>query len=488
MKNVAVIGSGMAGLSAAAVLAKNGYKVTVFEKNEQTGGRARIWQQHGFTFDMGPSWYWMPEVFDNFFNTFGKKTSDYYQLIRLNPSYKVFFKDQEVPIPATTSAVLDLFEQMEPGSKAKISKFIEKAGVKYHTAMQHYIEKPSHSITEFMDWKILTSFIKLDLFSSIKKEIAQTTNHPYIKQILEFPILFLGSTPDTTPALYSMMNYVDSELGTWYPDGGMHKIIQAMEQVAREQGVTIHLNEEVEKVDVKDNRIHQLMTTKGSYTFEGVICTADYHHFEQSVLPASHRTYDEAYWNKQMLSPSVLLFYIGLNKKLPNMEHHNLFFDADFNQHIGAIYDQPRWPEDPLFYACVPSKTDATVAPEGMENLFVLIPIANNLEQNDALIENYFQQIAHRIQERSGVDIREHIVVKRSYSVKEFKQDYHAYKGNAYGLANTLMQTAVFKPKMKPKKVKNLLFAGQLTVPGPGMPPSIISGMMAAKELIKENA
>lgn len=487
MKKVGVIGSGVAGLAAASVLAKNGYQVTLLEKNATIGGRARIFAENGFVFDMGPSWYWMPDVFEDYFKLFNKHSSDFYQLVRLDPSYKVFYKDDAVTIPAYQHNVLELFEKIDKSSAKKIEGFLQKAKIKYDIAMAHYIDKPSHSIIEFLDWKILSSFLKLSLFSSIKKEVATTTSHPYIKQILEFPILFLGSTPATTPAMYSMMNYVDTSLGTWYPKGGMHKIIEAMQKINLEYNVEIKTNAEVISVTNEGNKIKTIITKDATYDVDEVVCAADYNHFEQVVLKSEHRMYDEKFWNKQMFSPSVLLFYLGIDKKIPNLEHHNLFFDADFSKHIASIYEQPQWTEDPLFYACVPSKTDESVAPQGMENLFILIPIANNLEQNEELIEKYFNQIAERILIKTSVDIRNHIVYKRSYCVKEFKEDYYSFKGNAYGLANTLMQTAIFKPKMKSKKINNLYYSGQLTVPGPGMPPSIISGIMAAKEIIKKN-
>lgn len=486
MKKIGIIGSGISGLASAAILAKEGYQVTVFEKHNQPGGRARIMKENGFTFDMGPSWYWMPEVFEDFFKVFGKKSSDYYELIRLNPSYKVFFQDNDIEIPATTNAVLDIFEKIEFGSKEKIKGFLDKAGIKYEAAMSHYIHKPSHSITEFIDWKVLTSFFKLNMFSSIRKEIKGIVKHPQVQQILEFPILFLGSTPDTTPALYSMMNYVDTELGTWYPKGGMNEIIKAMVSIAEENGVTFHLEEAVTGVEIQNKNLKKLKTNKGSYEFDYVVCSADYHHFEQEILPEEGRMYNKKFWDKQTMSPSVLLFYLGIDTKIPNLEHHNLFFDADFERHISEIYEEPKWPHDPLFYVCAPSLTDNTVAPETMENLFVLIPIANNLVQDEVLIDKYFNIIAERMERKTNIDIRNHVVYRKNYSVKEFKQDYNAFKGNAYGLANTLFQTAVFKPKMQSKKLKNLLYAGQLTVPGPGLPPSIISGMMVAKEIIKK--
>jgi phytoene desaturase len=281
-----------------------------------------------------------------------------------------------------------------------------------------------------------------------------------------------------------MMNHVDTNLGTWYPMGGMGEMIKAMVTVAEEQGVRFRYNTEIEKVEIKNRKIISLKTDSHSFDIDNVVCGMDYHFFEQSVLNKEDRMYDEKYWDNRTMSPSVLLFYLGVDTILPNLEHHNLFFDADFEKHIGEIYSDPKWPTDPLFYVCAPSKTDETVAPKGMENIFILIPIANDLKQNDELIENYFEIICQRLMKKTGVDISKHLVVKRSYSVKEFKEDYHAFKGNAYGLANTLMQTAIFKPKMKSNKIDNLFYTGQLTVPGPGMPPSIISGQIVANEII----
>lgn len=484
MKKVGIIGAGVAGITAAATLAKAGYEVEVFEKNEQAGGRARVFKESGFTFDMGPSWYWMPEVFESFFENFGKSSKDFYLLKRLDPSYKVFFSNDGISIPATSDQVLPLFESIEIGSAKKIKKFLAKAETKYTTAMAHYINKPSHSISEFIDLKILTSFLKLSLFSSIRSEIKEVTNNPKIRQILEFPILFLGATPDDTPALYSMMNHVDTNLGTWYPMGGMGEMIKAMVKVAEEQGVKFHFNSAIEKVNIDNKKITSIQSKFKSFEVDSVVCGMDYHFFEQSVLEKEYRMYDELYWNNRTMSPSVLLFYLGIDTKVPNLEHHNLFFDADFEKHINEIYSNPQWPTDPLFYVCAPSKTDDAIAPIGMENVFVLIPIANDLEQNEELVESYFQIVCDRIMRKTGVDISKHIVVKRSYSVKEFKEDYNAFKGNAYGLANTLMQTAIFKPKMKSTKVDNLFYSGQLTVPGPGMPPSILSGQIVANEII----
>ncbi len=483
-KNIVIIGSGFAGLSAASVLAKEGHSVTLLEKNDQPGGRARIWQQDGFTFDMGPSWYWMPEVFEKFFNRFGKTTKDFYELKRLDPSYRIFYEAEEkVDVPASLEELIKLFEAKEAGSGKRLRSFLADAQYKYQTAMGEYVTRISDSITEYFDLKLIIKSFQLQLFQSLRSEVRQKFSHPSLVSLLEFPVLFLGATPDKTPAMYSMMNYADLVLGTWYPMGGMNQIIKAMLQLAEEYGVQILVNQEVTKIDVLNKKAHRIHTTDSIYTADVVISGSDYNHTEQFLLDEENRTYDSNYWEKRTMSPSSLLYYVGVNRKLANLLHHNLFFDADFEQHAREIYTDPKWPTSPLFYVCAASKTDETVAPKGMENLFLLMPLAAGIKDTDSLREKYFQLMLDRIEKKTGEPFSENIIVKRSYCINDFTKDYHSYKGNAYGLANTLMQTAIFKPKMISKKVSNLFYTGQLTVPGPGVPPSIISGEMVAREV-----
>ena len=483
---VAVIGSGFAGLTSAALLAKHGYDVTIYEKNDQPGGRARIWEKDGFTFDMGPSWYWMPEVFENYFNLFGKKVSDFYELKRLDPSYRVYWgKDDFTDIPAKISDLKQLFESMEKGAGAKLDAFLKQAEYKYNKGMNEYVFRPSHSITEYLDLKLLIESFKIQMFTSVGSHIRKYFSNPKIIKILEFPVLFLGGTAQNTPALYSMMNYADLSLGTWYPLGGMNQIVRAMVEIAKEQGVKFKLNSEVLKIQVENNIAKGLETKEGFFSADLVISNADYEHTDQTLLNKENQNYSPDYWDKRTLSPSSLLFYIGTNRKVAGIKHHNLFFDEDFNQHADEIYKTPKWPEKPLFYVSCTSKTDNSVVPGGGENLFFLVPIAPGLADNDDVREKYFNILMDRFSKITGEDIRDAIVVKRSYAVKDFINDYHSYKGNAYGLANTLLQTAFLKPKMKSKKIHNLLFTGQLTVPGPGVPPAIISGQIAANETIK---
>ena len=485
-KKTIVIGSGFAGLSAATNLADKGYEVTLLEKNAIPGGRARKFEAEGFVFDMGPSWYWMPDIFERYFNRFGKSASDYYELKRLDPSYTIFFgKDDEMHVPANMQELEAMFERYEAGSSKNLKKFLAEAEYKYRVGINEFVFKPSHSIMEFADWRVIKSMFRLQMFQSMSSHVRKLFKHKQLIELLEFPVLFLGATPENTPAMYSLMNYADMALGTWYPMGGMHEIIKGMVSLAKEKGVQIKLNQEVKQIYVPNGHATKVITQDTEYDADVIVGAADYHHVEQQLLRPEHRRYNAQYWAKRTMAPSSLLFYLGVNKKLKNLHHHNLFFDEDFTQHAIDIYDQPKWPEKPLFYTCVPSITDPSVAPEGHENVFLLVPLAPGLEDTPEMREKYFNIIMDRLENLTGQEIRKHIVYKRSFAHKDFEKDYHAFRGNAYGLANTLFQTAFLKPKLKSKKVKNLYYTGQLTTPGPGVPPSLISGEVVANEIAK---
>jgi phytoene desaturase len=488
MKDVAVIGSGFSGLASAACLAKEGFNVTVFEKNSLPGGRARKFESDNFIFDMGPSWYWMPDVFEKYFNLFGKTTSDYYKLVRLDPSYRIFYgKDDYLDIPAGVDALCKLFDELEPGSSKHLLKFLEEGKFKYDIGMNDLVYKPGLSPLEFWDKKLMKGVFKLHVFSSISDYVRKFFKEPKIIKLLEFPVLFLGATPQDTPALYSLMNYADMALGTWYPQGGMYKIVEGMVKVAIEQDVKFKFNSEVEKFEVSAGKINGIQIHNDLVKTDYVVSSADYNHVEQNLLPKELRRYSDAYWDKRVMAPSSLLFYLGINKEIKNLLHHNLFFDEDFAKHAEEIYKNPQWPTSPQFYVNCPSKTDPSVAPGGYENIMILIPVAPGLNDTETIREKYFNMVVDRLEKITGESIRDHIVFNRSYAHNDFIADYHAFKGNAYGLANTLMQTANLKPSIINKKVTNLFYTGQLTVPGPGVPPSIISGQVVAKELIKRH-
>ena len=486
-KKVIVIGSGFAGLSAATTLADRGYQVTLLEKNDSPGGRARVFEAEGFKFDMGPSWYWMPDVFEAYFNRFGKKTSDYYELVRLSPGYTIVFdQNDRMVVPADMTELEALFDQYEAGAGLRLRKFLEQAAYKYEVGINNLVYKPSRSITEFISPKLLIDMLRMDVFQSMSKHVRKFFSHPQLIKLIEFPVLFLGATPQNTPALYSLMNYADLALGTWYPQGGMFEIVKAFVSLAEEKGVKIIYNAEVTAVDAQGRMVTAVQSTAGTFEADIVVAGADYHHIDQKVLKPEHRNYSPDYWKKRTMAPSSLLFYIGLNKRLEGLTHHTLFFDEEFDQHAHDIYTDPKWPSKPLFYVSLSSKTDSSVAPEGCENVVILIPVAPDLEDTEAIREKYYELIMERFERLIGQSVRDAVVYKRSYAHSDFKADYHAYRGNAYGLANTLLQTAIFKPQLKNKKLDNFYFTGQLTVPGPGVPPTIISGQVISEEIFKE--
>jgi phytoene desaturase len=486
LKKIGVIGSGFASLTAAIELASMGFEVEVFEKNDSPGGRARQFTKDGFTFDMGPSWYWMPDVFDRFFARHGKKTSDYFELNKLDPGFSIIFdKNDELVVPASFDSLVDTFEEIEKGSGEKLRKFMKRAEKKYHIGMSELVYKPSNSIFEFINFSVLKGLFHLSIFTSFRKYVRKYFKDSRLIKLMEFPVLFLGATPENTPALYSLMNYTGLKVGTYYPDGGFYSVVKSLVDLACEKNVKINCNSEVTSINVDNSRVNSLTVNNEVLNFDAVVAGADYHHVEQKLLDKKYRNYSVSYWDKRELAPSSLLFYVGVDKKLSNLNHHTLFFDEDFDDHAKEIYDEPAWPKKPLFYMSCASLTDRNVAPDGMENLVFLIPLAPGLKDSNEMREKYFKMILKRLKQLTGNDILENIVVKESYCVKDFEKDYNAFKGNAYGLANTLRQTAILKPRMRNKKIKNLFYTGQLTVPGPGVPPSIISGQIVANEIKK---
>ena len=485
IKDIKIIGSGFSSLSAACYLAKDGNNVTVYEKNESVGGRARQLKKDGFTFDMGPSWYWMPDVFERFFADFDKKPSDYYQLIKLDPAYRVYYGINDfVTIDDNLNDIIETFEKIEKGSGILLKAFIAKAKSNYDIAIKDLVYRPGVSPLELITTK--TALKVGQFFSNISADVRKKFKNERLIQILEFPVLFLGAKPSDTPSFYSFMNYADFGLGTWHPKTGMNDVVKAMENLAIELGVTLQTNANVEKIIVENNSAKALIINGKTITADIILSGADYHHTE-TLLNENDRAYSEKYWESRVFAPSSLLFYVGFNKKIKNISHHALFFDVDFKQHAIDIYDKPKWPEEPLFYANFPSITDETAAPKGMEAGFFLIPLAPGIEDTEELREEYFLKIINRFETLTQQSIINNIIFKKSFCKNDFISEYNSYKGNAYGMANTLFQTAFLRQKLKSKKVENLYFTGQLTVPGPGVPPALISGKLVA-ELIKKHS
>ena len=481
---IVVIGSGFSSLAASCYLAKAGFDVVILEKNDRVGGRARVLERDGFKFDMGPSWYWMPDVFESFFADFEKKPSDYYSLEKLNPAYKVFFGENDaIKIPDNFEEICNVFEETEPGSSQYLKEFINAAKFNYEVAIKDLVYKPGQSIAELITPVTVRRLNQF--FTSISKRVRKHIKSQKLIQILEFPVLFLGAKPSDTPSFYSFMNYADFGLGTWHPKGGMYDVIEAMSNLALSLGVEIKTNQNVTKIVIENNMATGVLVDDKLIKTSVVLSGADYHHTE-TLLEQQHRQYSEKYWDKRTFAPSSLLFYVGFDKRLKNIAHHSLFFDVDFDAHARAIYDNPSWPKDPLFYANFPSLSGEGFAPEGKEGGFFLIPLAPGIEDSEELREKYFNIIIERFEKITNQKVKNSILFKESFCVKDFVKEYNSYKGNAYGLANTLLQTAFLRPKIKSKKVTNLFFTGQLTVPGPGVPPALISGKIAASLIMKQ--
>ena len=483
-KDIKIIGSGFSSLSAACYLAKQGHTVTIYEKNQTIGGRARQLKRDGFTFDIGPTWYWMPDVFERFFADFGKKPSDYYELKKLSPAYQVYFGINEfVTISDNLEEIANTFESIEKGSSVALKEFMAVAKSNYDIAIKDLVYRPGVSPLELITLETAKKINQF--FGTISKDVKSKFKNKKLIQILEFPVIFLGAKPSDTPSFYSFMNYADFGMGTWHPKNGMYSVILALEKLALELGVKINTNSNIDKISVYNGKAEGLVVNGKIVQADLILSGADYHHTE-TLLDQKYRMYSEKYWESKTFAPSSLLFYVGFDKKVKNVEHHSLFFDVDFDIHAEAIYDDPKWPEEPLFYASFPSKTDLNCAPEGKEAGIFLIPIAPGIEDTPELRERYFEKIMARFEKLTDQDLKNNVIFKESYCVKDFIKDYNSYKGNAYGLANTLFQTAFLRPKLKSNKVKNLYFTGQLTVPGPGVPPALISGKLVA-ELIKKN-
>lgn len=485
---IAIIGSGFSGLSAATYAAKNVNEVHVFEKHNQAGGRARQFcTPEGYVFDMGPSWYWMPDIIERFFADFGYKQTDFFELVSLNPQFEMIFSDLKIDVPESLDDLKTLFEEIEPGAGKQLEKFMQSARFKYEVGMQDYVNKPCHNWSEFISPKIAKSALQLNLLTNFRTYVARYFKNNKLKTIMEFPVIFLGASPKNIPALYSLMNYGGYALGTHYPMGGFYQLVLAMKSVAEKQGAKFHFNKTVECINTQNGEVKSLTINGENIEFDAVIASSDYHHTE-SLLDSEFRNYDEQYWKKRTFAPSSLIFYLGINETIPNLKHHTLFFENDLDDHIDCIYGHKRCPENPLFYVCCPSKTDGNVAPKGKENLFLLMPVAIGINDDESIREKYLRDMLLRIEKHTGIsDLKSKIEYQRSYCVRDFVSDYNAYGGNAYGLANTLNQTAVLKPKLRNKKLKNLYYTGQLTVPGPVVPPSIISGKIVADEVNRLN-
>ncbi|MFP4067500.1 MAG: phytoene desaturase family protein [Spirochaetaceae bacterium] len=496
-QHAVIIGAGFGGLSAAAHVARAGYRVTLVERNTWVGGRAQVLEADGYRFDMGPSWYWMPGEHDRWFSDLGFDRRDFYGITRVDPSYRVYFGDTEprerdnvVDIPADAEAAAGVFERYESGAGDRLTRYLSDCERRYSLALRHFIYKNYRSLFDFVNRTSISNARPLAIHRSYGGLVREAFGHPYLRKILQFPVVFLGSAASNTPAVYTLMNYVDFMLGTWYPDGGFSAVAEAMRTVCERLGVEFRLGTEVTALRCSGGRVTRVALRDGcdedELTADVVVANADYPHVELDLLAPEDRSLGARHWRRKALSPAVLNFYLGLDRRMPELAHHTFFFDADWDEHFDAVYRHPRWVENPLFYVHVPSVTDEHLAPGGHEVVYVLVPLAPGLEDTAEKREHYYRLVLDRMEARMGVNLRDHVVFRRSYALDDFRRDYNAYRGTAFGLGQTLLQTAWFRPANRSKKLGNLYYCGHYTVPGTGTTMSTISGVVAAQRILED--
>jgi len=486
-KKVVIVGAGCGGLAAAALLAKDGYTVTVLEKNPEPGGRARIMKTHGYTFDLGPSWYLMPEVFEKYFSLFGKKAGNFYKLKRLDPNYRVFLGNEKIDIPADRQKVGELFEQLEPGGREKLEKYMNSAAFQYRTAMESFIYKDYRNLLDLFNWDIITKGVRLHLFEGLDRYARRFFKNDKLRKILEYTVVFLGGSPYNTPALYSIMSHVDFDLGVWYPDQGIGSVVSALVRLNEEQGVKVLTRHNVLRIVSENSRVKKVVTDQGEFEADIVLVNADYHHAETDLLSPEDATYPAKYWESRKMGPSAFLIYLGLNKKLKGLLHHNLYLDPSWDEHFSSLFERPAWPEAFSYYVSCTSKTDLTTAPPGGEAVFILVPVAAGLDDTPEIRQKMFDRTIAHLEKLLGEEIRGSIVFRQIFAQRAFRQAYNSYKGTALGLVHTLFQTAVFRPSHRSKKLKNLYYTGSYTHPGIGVPMVIISAQIVSDIIRREH-
>ena len=488
MRNkVVIVGAGFGGLAAAALLAKEHWDVLVLEKNEHIGGRARVWKEQGFSFDMGPTWYLMPEVFEDYFSLFSKKREDYYSLQLLNPSYRVFFGDgEQVNITPDLEETVRTFERFEAGGGRKLRKYLEQAAYKYDIIMKEFLYREYKSIFSLFNKRILLDGMRLSIFRNLDGLVSQQFSDHRAKKIIEYPMVFLGNSPWNAPALYSILSHVDLNLGAWYPYGGMGSVVDSLRQLGEGLGVQIETSKHVQKIETENGMVRRVVTSDDEYKCDVLLMNADYPYVEMELLEPVYRSYTAKYWENKVYAPSMFIVYLGLNKKIDALAHHNFYFADPWKDHFTSIFDTPSWPENPSYYVHCPTKTDTTVAPADHENVFILVPVATGLDDSDYRRQQFCERTVHHLERLTGEDIRDSVVVKKIFSHRDYEESYHAYQGTSSGLANTLLQTAFFRPAYRSRKVKNLYYTGHYTHPGVGVPMAFISSKIVSDRINRE--
>ncbi len=486
-ESVVVIGAGVGGLSTACYLANRGADVHVIEKNEQLGGRASRLEEDGFRFDMGPSWYLMPDVFERFFAEFDRTPSDYYELTHLDPHYRLFFKDgDQVDITPDLERTKAVFEEYEAGAGDALERYLDKSRENYEVGMEHFVYEDRERLRDYVDLDVARQARGLSLLGSMQGHVENYFEHPKLQQIMQYTLVFLGGSPTNTPALYNLMSHVDFNLGVWYPEDGIGGVIDGITELGRELGVTYDTDRPATAIKGREGAF-LVETPRGPLRPDLVVSNASYAHTEQELLPAERRGYDADYWESRTYAPSAFLLYLGVEGEVDELAHHTLVLPTDWQGHFDQIFEDPQWPDDPAYYCCVPSETDDTVAPDGHSALFVLVPIAPGLEDTPELRETYREKILTDIATNTGEELRDRIVFEEQFCVRDFADRYNSYDGTALGLAHTLRQTSLFRPPHRAKGVDGLYFVGGDTTPGIGVPMCLISGELTAEKVLEDH-
>ena len=481
-KEIVIIGGGFGGLSAACFLADKGYEVELIEKNEEVGGRASVLEEDGYRFDMGPSWYLMPDIFNRFFEKMDAKPEDYYKLNRLDPNYRIFFKDGDLmDVPADPEEAGELFETYEDGAKEQFRRYLEKSEETYDIGMNEFVLKDRNNFSDYFSLDVLRNARGISLIKKMQDHVEQYFENDKLQQVMQYTLVFLGGSPNNTPALYNLMSHVDFNMGVYYPEGGIYSVIEGMQDLAEEKGAKITTGEEVREIN-RDEKPY-VVTENREIECNAVVSNADYAFTETELLPDEYTTYDRDYWESRTYAPSAFLIYLGVDGELENLDHHNLVLPEEWDDHFEKIFDNPDLPENPAYYICNPSETDDTVAPEGKSAIFVLVPIAAEMELDEDERKEFRDLVINDIEDNTGISLDEKIEYEKLFAGEEFKEKYNSFNGTALGIAHTLRQTSVFRPKQRSKKMEGLYYTGQYTNPGIGMPMCLISGEHVAEKV-----
>ena len=485
-ESVVVIGAGVGGLSTACYLADAGADVRVLEKNEQLGGRASRLERDGFRFDMGPSWYLMPDVFERFFDHFDRTPTDYYGLTHLDPHYRIFFKDgDEVDVTPDLERTKRVFESYEDGAGEALERYLEKSRENYEVGMEHFVYEDRSKLRDYLDLDVARQARGLSLLGSMQGHVEDYFDHPKLQQIMQYTLVFLGGSPKNTPALYNLMSHVDFNLGVWYPEDGIGGVIDGIAELGRELGVEYETNRPATGIKGREGAF-LVETPEGPLRPDLVVSNADYHHTDQELLPDERQGYDADYWDSRTYAPSAFLLYLGVEGNVDELAHHTLVLPTDWEEHFEQIFEDPAWPDDPAYYCCVPSETDDDVAPDGHSALFVLVPIAPGLEDTPEQREQYRELVLDDLADHTGTDLRDRIALEEQFCIEDFANRYNSYEGTALGLAHTLRQTAVFRPSRRSSDCPGLYFTGSYTTPGIGVPMCLVSGEHTADALLAD--